>query len=65
MEGRMLRNNASKRTKNRRTQFPGIVAHAKSLGITRIHLWYLLTGARPWQPEMLKRYRALKNGAAK
>ncbi|MCA1659016.1 MAG: hypothetical protein LC642_00520 [Verrucomicrobiaceae bacterium] len=60
----MLRNGGGKRTKNRRVRFPGIVEHARKLGITRIHLYYLLTGARPWQKAMLAEYRALKRAEA-
>ena len=32
--------------KKRRVRFPGIVGHARSLGVSRIHLYFVLTGAR-------------------
>ena len=32
--------------KSRITDFPGIVAAAKQLDCSRIHLWYVLTGRR-------------------
>ena len=32
--------------KKRAVRFPGIVAHARALGVTRVHLWFVLTGER-------------------
>jgi hypothetical protein len=32
--------------KRRRVRFPGIVRHAQELGVSRIHLYYVLTGVR-------------------
>lgn len=29
-----------------RTRFPGIVEHARALGVSRIHLYFVLTGVR-------------------
>lgn len=34
------------RTKTRAQRFPGIVARARALGVSRIHLYYVLTGER-------------------
>lgn len=35
------------RTKCKRVvRFPGIVEHAKALGVSRIHLYFVLTGQR-------------------
>jgi len=49
------------RTKVRRpaTRFPGIVAAAAQLGVTRVYLWKVLVGDER-NVELLKRYRALK-----
>lgn len=60
----MLRNTpGSGKKKFRRRKkiirFPGIVRHARLLGYSRIHLYFLLTGQRPWQPAALKRYRQI------
>lgn len=42
----MLREHEQKRTPNKRTRFPGIVRAAKGLGVSRIHLYYVLIGER-------------------
>ncbi|HMP73851.1 MAG TPA: hypothetical protein PKE55_11375 [Kiritimatiellia bacterium] len=34
------------RGRNRNTRFPGICEHARKLGVSRVHLWYVLTGER-------------------
>ncbi len=44
-------------------QFPGIVRHARELGVSRIHLWYVLKRMRESKP-LLRRYRALKRAEA-
>lgn len=53
------------RPRRRATRFPGIVADAARLGVSRIHLYYVLTGQRESRP-LLARYRDLKakGGAA-
>ncbi len=43
-------------------RFPGICHAAKELGVSRIHLWFLLTGQRT-SPGLLRRYQALKGAA--
>jgi DNA-binding phage protein len=54
-----------KKITKKRIRFVGIVANAEKLGVTRIHLYRVLTGERR-SPDLLKRYRALKaEGAAK
>lgn len=48
-------------------RFPGITEDAKNLGVTRPHLWMVLTGARV-SAKLTRRYRELKasqKGAAK
>ena len=56
----MLRKQHSKeKPKSRRVQFVGIVADSAALGVTRVHLWLVLTGRRESQP-LLARYAALK-----
>lgn len=47
----MLREHATRRgvktqTGRRGTKFPGIVAAARDLGVSRIHLYYVLIGER-------------------
>ncbi len=42
----------------RRVQFPGIATHAEALGVSRQHLYYVLSGARQ-SPQLAARYRAL------
>lgn len=32
--------------KKRAIRFPGIVRHAQALGVSRVHLWFVLTGER-------------------
>ena len=58
----MLRETKGKRIKNR-VRFPGIVEHAAKLGVTRIHLWMVLTGDRE-SKRLLRRYRELKRQEA-
>jgi hypothetical protein len=49
----------SQESKKRTVRFPGIVADAKALGVTRQTLWRVLTGE--WQSRsLLRRYEALK-----
>jgi hypothetical protein len=52
------------RKKKKVVRFPGITRHARKLGYSRIHLYFLLTGQRPWQPEALKRYRQILHDEA-
>lgn len=60
----MLRERTNKASKNRGpTKYRGIVRDATELGVSRIHLWYVLTGQRESIP-LLKRYRELKRKAA-
>lgn len=42
-----------------RTEIPGIVADARALGVSRVHLWMVLNGRRESAP-LLARYAALK-----
>jgi len=54
----MLRKQPSKeKTKRGPTKYPGIVRTAEELGVTRVHLWLVLTGRRESQP-LLARYSA-------
>jgi hypothetical protein len=46
-----------------RVRFPGIVRHAKSLGVERSHLYRVLTGER--QTPLLARYQALVSNEPK
>jgi hypothetical protein len=46
-----------------KVRFPGIVAQARALGVSRIHLWYVMTGRRDSNP-LMRRYRALKRAQA-
>ena len=39
-------------------RFPGITRHAKELGVSRIHLWNVLTGRRESR-SLTARYQAL------
>ena len=41
-----------------RPRFPGIVRDSQILGVSRIHLYFVLTGVR--KSPLLNRYRALK-----
>lgn len=48
----------SKKAKRSPVQHPGIVAHARALNVSRIHLWFVLTGVR--ESKILnRRYREL------
>jgi len=58
----MLRDTPRKRIKNR-AKFPGIVAAARALGVTRIHLYLVLSGKRE-SKSLRKRYRELKRNGA-
>jgi hypothetical protein len=40
------------------TRFRGIGRDAKRLKVTRVHLWFVLTGARV-SPRLMSKYRAL------
>lgn len=40
-------------------RFPGIVAAARRLGVSRVHLYYVLRGDRK-SPGLQRRYEALK-----
>jgi hypothetical protein len=56
-----------KRTARPNVRFPGITEDSKSLGVTRPHLWMVLTGSRV-SAKLTRRYRELKasqKGAAK
>lgn len=44
---------------DRRIRFHRIVADAQTLGVSRVHLWQVLTGRRQ-SKTLLARYRALK-----
>lgn len=48
---------------SRTIRFPNIVSDAKSLGVSRIHLYFVLSGRRE-SPGLLRRYHDLKKGAA-
>ena len=53
--------------KRGRTQFPGIVEDARSLGVSRVHLFLVLTGQRT-SKGLLNRYKAFQRqlkGAAR
>ena len=45
-----------------REVIPGIVSDARRLGVSRMHLWAVLTGRRR-SPELAARYAALKGTA--
>lgn len=47
---------------NARVRFPGIVSDAAALGVSRIHLYLVLTGERRSR-SLLTRYKALKRAA--
>jgi len=60
----MLPEHPNKATKRRGpTRYPGIVKAASALGVSRIHLWYVLTSQRQ-SPKLQQRYAALKRDAA-
>lgn len=42
-----------------KTRFPGLVADAKALGVSRVHLWLVLTGQRQ-SARLTARYEVLK-----
>jgi len=42
--------------KRRKIRFPGIVGATRALGVSRSHLWFVLTGER-LSPRLLCRYR--------
>lgn len=44
------------------TKYRGIVRAATDLGVTRVHLWLVLTGRRESRP-LLARYEHLKKAA--
>jgi len=44
------------------TRFPGIVEHARQLGVTRVHLYMVLSGARVSR-SLMRRYAAINGGA--
>ena len=53
---------ATKKTARRRTvRFPGISQAARTLGVSRTHLWYVLTGVRESR-SLTRRYEALAAG---
>jgi transcriptional regulator with XRE-family HTH domain len=41
------------------TRFPGISGHARSLGVSQSHLYRILSGKRPFPPELKTRYELL------
>lgn len=43
----------------RKVRFPGICEDAQELGVTRVHLWMVLTGDRK-SKRLMQRYRDLK-----
>lgn len=45
-----------KQANKRRIRFPGITQAARDLGVTRTHLYYVLTGDRK-SPTLLKQWR--------
>lgn len=59
----MLRQHSERsKTKRGPTKYPGIVRDASALGVTRIHLWLVLTGRRESR-SLTARYAALKKAA--
>jgi hypothetical protein len=58
----MLRVPSNKSESKRRVQFIGICADAVKLGVSREHLYRVLTGQR-MSKSLLKRYQELKNNA--
>jgi hypothetical protein len=54
----MLRATKTKSQQKRRTRFPGICTDAELLGVSREHLYRVLTGERE-SKSLLERYRAL------
>lgn len=47
------------KTRRGKTRFPGIEKDAKFLGVSRVHLWSVLTGKRT-SARLTKEYAALK-----
>jgi hypothetical protein len=59
----MLRkHNTKAKPKRGPTKYRGIVRDATNLGVTRVHLWLVLTGRRESRP-LLARYEELKKAA--
>ena len=57
----MLRKHSGKAKRKRGpTKYPGIVRDATELGVSRIHLWFVLTKVRNSRP-LMARYTALKS----
>ncbi len=52
-----------KNTRRGPTRFPRIGAACKALGVSRTHLYYVLTGARR-SPRLLRRYQSFAARAA-
>lgn len=44
-----------------KTEITGIVADARALGVSRMHLWAVLNGRRESEP-LLARYASLRRG---
>lgn len=53
---------AKSRTSSK-VRYHGIVADARSLGVSRVHLWFVLSGRRR-SLSLLRNYHALKRQAA-
>jgi len=49
--------------RKRRVQFPGICTHAALLGVSRVHLWQVLSGRRV-SGSLMQRYLELKRKEA-
>jgi len=58
----MLRGPEKKSESKRQVQFVGICADAAKLGVTREHLYRVLTGRRT-SHSLLRRYQELKQGS--
>jgi hypothetical protein len=54
---------AHRRSKRGKTRFPGIVWQASALGVTRHHLYQVLTGTRPSR-SLIRRYEELTGRSA-
>ena len=52
-----------KRLHRHKVRFPGITEDAKKLGVSRPHLWMVLTGSRE-SMSLTRRYQALKKEVA-
>ena len=55
---------ANKAQDGKGVKFPGICADAVTLGVSRVHLWLVLTGARK-SLILTKRYLALKRSGGR